>query len=53
MPQKVLVVEDDGNIAQLLKMYLEKEGFQVQTAADGSPVDCWKETAQTAAWTDQ
>ncbi len=35
MPQKVLVVEDDGNIAQLLKMYLEKEGFQVKTAADG------------------
>ena len=35
MPQKVLVVEDDGNIAQLLKMYLEKEGFLVKTAADG------------------
>lgn len=35
MPQKVLVVEDDGNIAQLLKMYLEKEGFLVKTASDG------------------
>ncbi len=35
MPQKVLVVEDDGNIAQLLKMYLEKDGFLVKTAADG------------------
>ena len=35
MSQKVLVVEDDGNIAQLLKMYLEKDGFTVQTAADG------------------
>ncbi len=35
MPQKVLVVEDDGNIAQLLKLYLEKDGFIVQTAADG------------------
>ena len=35
MQQKILVVEDDGNIAQLLKMYLEKDGFLVQIAADG------------------
>lgn len=36
MPQKVLIVEDDENIAQLLKLYLEKDGFIVQTAGDGA-----------------
>ncbi|MBQ3089371.1 MAG: response regulator transcription factor [Oscillospiraceae bacterium] len=32
---KVLIVEDDHNIAQLLQLYLEKEGFETRTAADG------------------
>lgn len=32
---KVLIVEDDPNIAQLLQLYLEKEGFETQTAPDG------------------
>lgn len=36
MPQKVLIVEDDENISQLLQLYLEKEGFIVQTAGDGA-----------------
>ena len=27
MAKKVLIVEDDGNIAELLHLYLEKEGF--------------------------
>ena len=36
MPQKVLMVEDDENIAQLLELYLEKDGFQVQIAGDGA-----------------
>ncbi len=31
----VLVVEDDKNIAELLQMYLEKEGYAVVWAADG------------------
>ena len=35
MPTKVLIVEDDGNIAELLHLYLEKEGFDTQVAADG------------------
>ena len=35
MAGKVLVIEDDGNIAELLRLYLEKEGFTVQIAADG------------------
>ena len=32
---KVLVVDDDTNICDLLKMYLEKEGYEVKTANDG------------------
>ena len=32
---KVLIVEDDSNIAQLLQLYLEKEGFETKTAPDG------------------
>ena len=35
MPKKVLIVEDDNNIAQLLHLYLEKEGFESQVAKDG------------------
>ncbi|MGI5970539.1 MAG: response regulator [Oscillospiraceae bacterium] len=31
----VLVVEDDANIAELLRLYLEKEDFSVVSAADG------------------
>ena len=35
MAKKVLIVEDDGNIAELLHLYLEKEGFETQVAGDG------------------
>lgn len=35
MAIKVLIVEDDSNIAQLLQLYLEKEGFDTCMAADG------------------
>jgi len=35
MTQKVLIVEDDGNIAELLHLYLEKEGFETAVAGDG------------------
>ena len=35
MAVSVLVVEDDRNIAELLQMYLEKEGYAVTTAYDG------------------
>ena len=35
MAISVLVVEDDRNIAELLRMYLEKEGYAVTIAADG------------------
>ena len=35
MAIKVLIVEDDSNIAQLLQLYLEKEGFETQVTGDG------------------
>lgn len=35
MPKKVLVVEDDNNIAELLRLYLEKDGFDVYIADNG------------------
>ncbi len=35
MAKKALVVEDDGNIAELLRLYLEKDGFEVSIASDG------------------
>ena len=35
MAVSVLIVEDDRNIAELLQMYLEKEGYAVSVAWDG------------------
>ena len=35
MPRKILVIEDDRNIADLLRLYLEKEGTECQVAGDG------------------
>ena len=35
MAKKVLIVEDDSNIAELLHLYLEKEGFETAVAGDG------------------
>ena len=37
MARKILVVEDDHNISDLIRMYLEKEGFEVQAVFDFSP----------------
>ena len=35
MAIKVLIVEDDKNISDLLQLYLQKEGYTVVAAADG------------------
>ena len=35
MATKILVIDDDLNICNLLQMYLEKEGYEVRTANDG------------------
>ncbi len=32
---KILVIDDDSNICELLKLYFEKEGYEVKTASDG------------------
>ena len=43
MARKILVVEDDHNISDLIRMYLEKEGFEVQAVFDGgSAVDMFR-----------
>ncbi len=36
MTKKILVVDDEPQIAKVLKAYLEKAGYQVFTAADGT-----------------
>lgn len=36
MATKILVIDDDLNICDLLQMYLEKEGYEVRTANDGA-----------------
>ena len=36
MARKILVVEDDHNISDLIRMYLEIEGFEVHAAFDGA-----------------
>lgn len=43
MSKKALVVEDDRNISELLRLYLEKDGFDVTIASNGgSAVTCAK-----------
>jgi len=32
----ILIVDDEANIVELARMYLEREGFRVQSAADGA-----------------
>ena len=45
MSQTILVVEDDAKIVNLLRLYLEREGFSVLAAADGESA---LETAERA-----
>ena len=35
MSKTILIIEDDGNIADLLRLYLEKDGYDVVIASDG------------------
>ena len=39
MTKRALVVEDDGNIAELLRLYLGKDGFEVMIASDGGKAE--------------
>lgn len=43
MAKTVLIVEDDRNIADLLRLYLEKEGYTVVIAPDG--MRAWSSSA--------
>ncbi len=35
MAKKALIVEDDGDISELLRIYLKRDGFEVKQAEDG------------------
>ena len=35
MSSKLLIVDDDANICDMLKLYFENEGYDVKTANDG------------------
>ncbi|HEU0204300.1 MAG TPA: response regulator, partial [Burkholderiaceae bacterium] len=35
MPKQVLIVEDDENIAELLRLHLHDEGYAIEHAPDG------------------
>ena len=50
MARKVLIVEDDSNIAELLHLYLEKEGFETAVAGDGgNEAAMWDDFEYTAS----
>ena len=36
MAKTILIIEDDGNIRELLRLYLTQEGYTVETAQDGA-----------------
>ena len=36
MDKKILVIDDDTNICEMLKIYMENEGYEVNTANDGA-----------------
>ena len=43
MSKKILIVEDDDNIRELLRLYLEREGFQISEAENGAVgLSTWK-----------
>ena len=36
MAKTLLIIEDDSNIRELLRLYLEQEGYAIESAADGA-----------------
>jgi len=36
MSQRILIIEDDGQTAETIRLYLENDGFEVAVAADGA-----------------
>ncbi|NCA69548.1 MAG: response regulator [Sphingobacteriia bacterium] len=41
MPTRILVVDDDSDLRDLLSDYLQREGFDVGAAEDGVAMDAW------------
>ena len=39
MSKRALIVEDDANIAELLRLYLGKDGFEIMIAGDGGKAE--------------
>ena len=35
MQKTILIIEDDANIRELLRLYLEQEGYKIESAQDG------------------
>ena len=47
--QTVLIIEDDPKIVQLLRLYLERDGYQVHSAGDGvSGLEAFERTGPDA-----
>ena len=42
MSKKILIVEDDGNIRELLRLYLEREGYEITEANGEEGVELWR-----------
>ena len=38
--KKILIVDDDTNICELLRLYIEKEGYEASIANDGETALC-------------
>ena len=55
MPQirqsTVLVIDDDANVRDLMQRTLVKDGFHVETAADGSAASHWRDELHPAVIT--
>ena len=39
MNKRALIVEDDANIAELLRLYLGRDGFEVMIVSDGAKAE--------------
>ncbi len=47
-PKRILIVEDDAHIAELLRLHLRDEGYAVVHAADGDAAcACWRAAGRT------
>lgn len=53
MPKKILIVEDEANIRELLRLYLEREGYTVLEAENGvEGIKKWKSDKPDMRWLD-